>query len=88
MDLALCRNARGKYETKRGTSRAFGPNLARRATCTILFAAADSVVARVLTSRIGRAYKTPTERGAVLALVETASVPLKLLTFEEWINSR
>jgi hypothetical protein len=32
------------------------------------FAAADSVVARVLTSRISRAYKTPTERGAVLAL--------------------
>jgi hypothetical protein len=52
------------------------------------FAVADSVVARVLTSRIGRAYKTPTERGAVLALAETTSVPLKLLTFEEWINSR
>ena len=48
----------------------------------------DSVVAGVLTSQISRAYKTPTERGAVLALAETTSVPLKLLTFEEWINSR
>ena len=67
---------------------AFVPNYACCALRSFLFTSPGSVAASVLTSRIGRAYKTPTERGAVLALAETTSVPLKLLNLEEWINSR